>query len=163
MGDITIYDDCNDVQVLGKILTIDNLRRRQVVVVDWCCMCKRNGESDDHILLHDPVAWKLWNMVCSLFGVHWVMPSGVVELLASWSMIIFSMISHCLMRGYLEGKECAYISGEWKNNSWFEACLPSNSIWMGKCICCFYVQFLPWISWFLYSHCYLVIKILLVS
>jgi hypothetical protein len=29
---------------LEKILTLDNLRKRNVIVVDWCCMCKRNGE-----------------------------------------------------------------------------------------------------------------------
>ena len=22
------------------------------MVVDWCCMCKRNGEIPDHLLLH---------------------------------------------------------------------------------------------------------------
>ena len=56
-----------------------------VVVVDWCCICKRNGETTDHLLLHCPVAQKLWNMVCSLLGVHWVISYSVVELLASWS------------------------------------------------------------------------------
>jgi hypothetical protein len=25
-----------------KILTIDNLRKRHVIVVDWCVMCKKN-------------------------------------------------------------------------------------------------------------------------
>jgi hypothetical protein len=28
---------------LGKILTHDNLRKRSIVVVEWCCMCKKNG------------------------------------------------------------------------------------------------------------------------
>ena len=32
---------------LGRILTIDNLRRRQVVVVDLYCMCKRGEETID--------------------------------------------------------------------------------------------------------------------
>jgi hypothetical protein len=39
-----------------KILTMDNLRKRHVIVVDRCCMCKRNGESVDHLLLHCEVA-----------------------------------------------------------------------------------------------------------
>ena len=59
--------------LLGKILTVDNLRRQQVVVVHWCCMCMLNGETIDHLLIHYPMARELWNMVCSLFGVHWVM------------------------------------------------------------------------------------------
>jgi hypothetical protein len=25
-----------------KILTLDNLRKRHVIVVDWCCMCKKS-------------------------------------------------------------------------------------------------------------------------
>jgi hypothetical protein len=41
---------------LGKILTHDNLRRRHIVVVEWCYMCKKNGESIDHLLLHCDVA-----------------------------------------------------------------------------------------------------------
>jgi len=41
---------------LGKILTIDNLRKRHIINVDRCCVCKRDGESMDHILLHCDVA-----------------------------------------------------------------------------------------------------------
>jgi hypothetical protein len=37
---------------LGRILTVDNLWKRGLIVVDWCSMCKRNGESIDHLLLH---------------------------------------------------------------------------------------------------------------
>uniref|UniRef100_A0A2N9I8S1 Reverse transcriptase domain-containing protein n=1 Tax=Fagus sylvatica TaxID=28930 RepID=A0A2N9I8S1_FAGSY len=29
----------------GKILTMDNLRKRHLCIVDWCCMCKHSGES----------------------------------------------------------------------------------------------------------------------
>ena len=42
---------------LGKILKTDNLLKRRVIVLDWCYMCKRCGESVDHLLLHCPVAW----------------------------------------------------------------------------------------------------------
>jgi hypothetical protein len=41
---------------LGKILTHNNLRRCHIVVVEWCRMCKKNGESIDHLLLHCDVA-----------------------------------------------------------------------------------------------------------
>ena len=47
-------------------------------------MCKRNGESVDHLLIHCSIAFDLWSMVFTLFGIHWVMPKTVVELLACW-------------------------------------------------------------------------------
>ena len=30
---------------LGNILTVDNLRRHHIIIVDWCCMCKQWGIS----------------------------------------------------------------------------------------------------------------------
>ena len=36
---------------LGNILTTDNLWKCRVVALDWCCMCKKDGESIDHLLL----------------------------------------------------------------------------------------------------------------
>ena len=68
---------------MERILTIDNLRRR-VLVMDWCCTCKRNSESIAHLLLCCPVASDLWSFIFSIFGVQWVMPSGVMALLACW-------------------------------------------------------------------------------
>jgi hypothetical protein len=41
---------------LGKILTMDNLRKQNLIVVDWCCMCKKSGKTIDHLLLHCEVA-----------------------------------------------------------------------------------------------------------
>ena len=70
--------------VLGKILTMDNLRKKNIIVVEWCCMCKKSGESINHFLLHCEVAIELWNMVCQLFGVTWVMPGRMKECLESW-------------------------------------------------------------------------------
>jgi hypothetical protein len=61
---------------LGKILTLDNLRRRQVIVVNRCCLCKLDGESVD--LLHCEVARALWNTILSQFGLSQVMPNNVV-------------------------------------------------------------------------------------
>lgn len=72
------------IAALGKILTIDNLWNRHIVVLDWCYMCKRCGESMDHLLLHCLIAYELWSMVFCLFVIHWVMPYKVIELLASW-------------------------------------------------------------------------------
>uniref|UniRef100_A0A2N9HVB8 N-acyl-aliphatic-L-amino acid amidohydrolase n=1 Tax=Fagus sylvatica TaxID=28930 RepID=A0A2N9HVB8_FAGSY len=69
---------------LGRILTIDNLRRRNVMVLDWCCMCKKGAESVEHLLLHCPFAGEIWSMVFGLFGVVWVMLRTILELLDCW-------------------------------------------------------------------------------
>ena len=37
---------------LGKILTLDRLWNKGVPVMAWCYMCKRSGESVNHLLLH---------------------------------------------------------------------------------------------------------------
>jgi hypothetical protein len=54
---------------LGRVLTTDNLRRRQLVVLDWCCMCKWDRETINHLFLHCPVARDLWDMIFCLFGL----------------------------------------------------------------------------------------------
>jgi len=47
-------------------------------------MCKKSGESIEHLLLHCEVARDLWSYILTLFGVEWVMPRMVLELLTSW-------------------------------------------------------------------------------
>jgi hypothetical protein len=68
---------------LGKILIFDNLRKRTIMVIEWCCMCKHGGESIDHLFLHCEVATKIWSALLQLFGVDWVMPCKVSECLGS--------------------------------------------------------------------------------
>jgi hypothetical protein len=70
---------------LGKILTLDNLRKCHIIVIDWCCMCKKSGKLLDHLFLHCDVARELWIMVFQMFGIEWVMPKRVVDLLACWN------------------------------------------------------------------------------
>jgi len=73
---------------LGKMLMHDNLRKRNVIVIEWCCLCKKSGEFIDHLLLHCEVARDLWSYVLILFGVEWVMPRTVLKLLNSWGAAI---------------------------------------------------------------------------
>ena len=84
---------------------IDNLRKRKVWILDWCYMCKCNGESVDHLFLHCPVAMDMWAMMFGLFGVSWVMLQFVVGLLACWqdrfgchrNGYIWLIVPHCLL------------------------------------------------------------------
>jgi hypothetical protein len=90
--------------VQGKILTLDNLRKKRVIVIDRCCMCKMNGESVDHILLHCEVARALWNAIFSRFSLSWVMPLRVVDFFDCWwtggrsrSAVVWKMVPCCLL------------------------------------------------------------------
>ena len=89
---------------LGKILTMDNLRKRRLFVLDWCGMCKRDGESVDHLFLHCSIAQEIWDLAFSMFEVIWVMPRRVMDLLHCWPRItrwtvgdIWGLIPHCIM------------------------------------------------------------------
>ena len=37
---------------LGKILALDNLRKKNMVLINRCEMCKKDEETIDHLLLH---------------------------------------------------------------------------------------------------------------
>jgi hypothetical protein len=77
--------------VLGKILTLDNLRKKQVIMVNRCCMFKRSEELVDHFL-HCDVASALWSALFTRFGLSWVMPSSVINLFAAiWKMMPFAL------------------------------------------------------------------------
>ena len=53
----------------SKILSLDNLRRRGMVVVNRCWLCESDEESVDHLLLHCGAARALWNAFFSRFGI----------------------------------------------------------------------------------------------
>ena len=65
----------------NKILTGDNLRLRGLDFVDWCIMCRHCGETVDHLLLHCEMAYQLWRFVFITFGVSWVIPRSIPNLL----------------------------------------------------------------------------------
>jgi hypothetical protein len=68
----------------GKILTCDNLMRRGYSLAGWCCMCRKEWETGDHLLLHCVQASDLWSAVLRSFGVCWVFPNSIKDLLYGW-------------------------------------------------------------------------------
>ena len=92
------------IAALSKILTHDNLRKRNIVIVKWCCMCKKNEETVNYLLLHCEIASALWHTIFSWFGLLWVMPCRVGDLFDCWwpggcsrSAVVWKMIPLCLM------------------------------------------------------------------
>uniref|UniRef100_A0A2N9G8A9 Reverse transcriptase zinc-binding domain-containing protein n=1 Tax=Fagus sylvatica TaxID=28930 RepID=A0A2N9G8A9_FAGSY len=65
----------------GKILTCDNLMRHGFNLASWCCMCQNAGETGPHLLIHCGMASDLWHLVLRSFGVLWVFPNNIADLL----------------------------------------------------------------------------------
>ena len=87
-----------------KILTGDNLRCRGFNFVDWCIMCRCNGESVNHLLLHCGKASQLWSLVFRSFGISWVLPRSIADTLFGWwnwfgkhSSRVWNLAPLCLM------------------------------------------------------------------
>ena len=68
-------------------------------------MCKKSGESVDHLLLHCSLACDLWSMVFGLYGVQWILLRRVLDLLTGWlgnlsrhrSFVVWRAVPHCVM------------------------------------------------------------------
>ena len=87
-----------------KILTGDILRYRGFDFVDWCIMCRCNGETVNHLLLHCGKAYQLWSLVFRSFGISWVLPRSIADTLFSWwnwfgkhSSSVWNLAPLCLM------------------------------------------------------------------
>uniref|UniRef100_A0A7N2LG27 COP9 signalosome complex subunit 8 n=1 Tax=Quercus lobata TaxID=97700 RepID=A0A7N2LG27_QUELO len=87
-----------------KILTGDILWCRGFDFVDWCILCRCNGESANHLLLHCDKAYLLWSMVFRSFGISWVLPRSVADMLFGWwnwfgkhSSGVWNLAPLCLM------------------------------------------------------------------
>jgi len=70
----------------NAILTLDNLNRRKLQLVNRCFMCLNSLESVNHLFLHCPVATALWKMFISIAGISWILPQSVKEVVGSWSL-----------------------------------------------------------------------------
>ena len=68
----------------GKIFTLDRLQRRGWQLPNRCFLCGCEEENVNHMLLHCIVVKTLWEIVLAIFGVQWVFPESVKEVLFSW-------------------------------------------------------------------------------
>lgn len=83
--------------------SLNNLRKRHVMVIEQCCMCTKSEESIDHLLLHCKVTRDLWESVFRLFEIEWVLLFWVAELLASW---IGQFGNHCNLEAWRMAPYC---------------------------------------------------------
>ncbi|KAJ9707156.1 hypothetical protein PVL29_002241 [Vitis rotundifolia] len=68
----------------GKVLTLDQLKKRGRSLANRCFLCGMEEESIDHLLIQCSKARVLWEILFALFGVTWVLPSSVRDTLSGW-------------------------------------------------------------------------------
>ena len=91
-------------EVWGKISTVGMLMRRGWSMVNRCNLCKENEETTNHILIHCGKTRNLWTWLFSSFGVVWVLPESVRNLLLEWKIkglgkkrsVVWKMAPICL-------------------------------------------------------------------
>ena len=68
----------------GKILIVDMLMKSGCPLVNRCILCKDSEESTDHILILCDRKRQLWTMLLTTFGLVWVFPASMRDLLLKW-------------------------------------------------------------------------------
>ena len=71
----------------GKVLTLDQLKRRGISLVNRCCLCEENEETIDHLLIHCSRAKILWDILLAITDFNWVFPRSVRQLLLAWQSV----------------------------------------------------------------------------
>lgn len=93
---------------LRKILTINNLRKRGLIIVDWCFLDNKDAEFDNYLFHHCEMDKTISDETFSRTITIWVMAKRVVDLLAWWKGIrgsrciatIWKMILLCFCGAY---------------------------------------------------------------
>jgi len=74
-------------------------------MINRCCMYKKTKEFVYHLLLHCDVTSALWYSLFNRFGLSWVMPQRVIDLLSCWwssgrsmSATAWKIAPTCLLR-----------------------------------------------------------------
>lgn len=66
------------------MLTHENLRKRNIILVTHCCLCGEAVETVGNLFLHCRITDQLWKIFINLRGIQWTMPSKIVDTLHSW-------------------------------------------------------------------------------
>ena len=66
------------------MLTLDQLKRKGIPLVNRCSLCEENEETIDHLFIHCSRAKLLWDLLLAITDFHWVFPRTVRQLLLAW-------------------------------------------------------------------------------
>ena len=68
----------------GKVLTLDQLKRRGRALANLCFLCEEDEADINHLLLYCKKARMLWDLFLLIVGTSWVFPDSVIQTLLSW-------------------------------------------------------------------------------
>ena len=68
----------------GKVLTVEQLKKRGRQLASRCPLFGKDEESLDHLLLHCTKVYNLWAFIFTIFGFSWVLPGSVKDALVGW-------------------------------------------------------------------------------
>ncbi|XP_026437105.1 uncharacterized protein LOC113335200 [Papaver somniferum] len=68
--------------------TLSMLSRRGMIVVNLCGFCDNNEESVEHLFLHCPFIWKIWEHFLQQLGFAWMHPTTIIDFLWKWKLKI---------------------------------------------------------------------------
>ncbi|XP_026438254.1 uncharacterized protein LOC113336795 [Papaver somniferum] len=66
--------------------TLSMLSRRGMIVVNLCGFCDNNEESVEHLFLHFPFIWKIWEHLLQQLGFAWVHPTTIIDFSWKWKL-----------------------------------------------------------------------------
>ena len=67
----------------GKVLTLDDLKKKGRALANKCFLCGKEEETVDHLLVHCPHTRVIWELLLAIVGVKWVFPLSIRETLLS--------------------------------------------------------------------------------
>ncbi|CAL1392585.1 unnamed protein product [Linum trigynum] len=67
-----------------KIATVDNLRKRGMILPNWCSLCKQHEESISHLFFSCPFAIAIWDNFKKAFDLHGPYLPFIRQFLIAW-------------------------------------------------------------------------------
>lgn len=87
--------------VLERISMMDMLWRKGFALPSICLFCNKNSKSIRHIFLQCPCAAEVWCGVAKDFGVNFIAPKDLLDLLVSWKLNVFTKFGKRLWKNVL--------------------------------------------------------------
>ena len=73
----------------GKVLTMNQLKKRGLSLASRCPLCKEVEEAIEYFLIHYPKTWSMWTALINVVGVGWVCSFSVKDLFLGWPSLLW--------------------------------------------------------------------------